>query len=217
MVPFMSFICFVFPVGFLPSEACPPGQIGKCSVMTKSALYLFRLSLLLSPALWMVCALPVRAGASPENLKVGFFLLHDVCHEESQVGLITMVKTTPNDVTDYVERISKLAKADLDRIDAVMKDKEALKLEDNPLPQFEQDVRSAIRADKEHQLLFGTKGEAFARALIVTQIEASNYISFITKTLADQDPSADDTRALLKMSSHWLKIRDEGFRLLAAR
>ena len=170
---------------------------------------------LLAGTIVLTLSIPARADASPDNLKVGFFLLHDVCDEESSVNLITIVKTTPADVADYVQRISKLAGQGLKSVEAMEERDPALKMERNPLPDFEQKVRSGIRADKEHQLLFGTTGTAFARALLVTQIEASNYISQITQQLADEDPSGSDTRTLLRMSSRWLAIRDEGFRLLA--
>jgi hypothetical protein len=151
------------------------------------------------------------------DLKAGFFLLHDVCHEESQVDMITIVKTTPSDVTDYVKRVAATAKGDLATIGRMEDRDEALRTDDSPLPPFEQKVRSAIRADKEHSLLFGTEGAAFARALLLTQIEAGNYIMHIAKVLADEDSSAYRTRKLLKISAQWEKLRDEGVRLSAGR
>jgi len=158
-------------------------------------------------------SLPGKA-APPSNLQVGFYLLHDVCHEESQVHLITMVKTTPGDLTDYVNHISRTADQTLAVIERLEKDDPSLRLDNNPLPPFEQEVRGSIRADKQHQLLFGVSGPSFTRALLLTQIEATNYILHIAKVLAGEDTDADRAHTLRKISGRWLTLRDRGVVLL---
>jgi hypothetical protein len=165
----------------------------------------------------VLLVLPVSAkpsAGSAEDLRDGFYLLHEVCHEETQVSLITLIKTTPPNVTDYVKRISSLAKESEATLDRLRDHDSSLRDAEDPLPPFERATRSSIRADKQHLLLFGSKGSTFAKRLIFTQIEASNYILHLSKVWADRDPDADRAATLRKMSAQWLKIREEGFRLL---
>ena len=151
---------------------------------------------------------------SAQDLRAGFFLLHDVCHQELPLHLITMVKTTPPDLKDYVDRISKEASSSLSTIDAIEQRDDNLKMKQNPLPNFEQEVRRSIRAEKQHFLLFGTSGASFSRALLITQVEASTYIFNMTKVLSAEDSDSKQVHLLTKMGAHWASIRDEGYRLL---
>ncbi len=148
-------------------------------------------------------------------MRDGFFLIHDVCHQESQVHFITMMKTTPPWLVDYVTRISTLADETLDILDDMEDHDPALKSDDSPLPAFEQAVRASISDEKRHDLLFGTKDAAFARALLLTQIEASNYISNMAKVLAEEDEDDNRARQLDKISTRWMAIRAEGIQFLS--
>ena len=152
--------------------------------------------------------------STQRDLQVGFFLLHDVCHEESPLHFITLVKTTPKTVADFVGRVSREAGASVQKIEAMEASDRSLVLEKNPLPDLEVSVRSSIQADKQHQLLFGTSGTAFARALIVSQIEAANYIAHLSQVLAEEDPSPGRSQSLRDLSVKWLSLRDEAYRLL---
>jgi hypothetical protein len=179
---------------------------------------------IISIRLFFVCGLlscfslatPARAASDSENeMRDGFFLIHGVCHEESQVHLITMMKTTPPWLVDYVTRISKLADDTLDTLDDMEDHDPALKSDDSPLPAFERAVRASIKDEKRHDLLFGTKDAAFSRALILTQLDAANYIANIAKVLSDEDEDDSRARKLDKISSHWAAIRREGIQFLS--
>ncbi len=76
-------------------------------------------------------------------------------------------------------------------------------------------MRASIKADKQHTLLFGSKGDAFALHLLFAQIEGTNYISHLAKVWAERDPDADRDATMRHMSARWLALREEGFRLLA--
>ena len=181
-----------------------------CPMKSFAGRFLFG-TLLLS----LVLAAPVRASDSGKDMRDGFFLLHDVCHEESQVHFITIMKTTPPWLVDYVTRISKLADDTLDILDEMEDHDPSLKSDDSPLPPFERAVRASIRDQKRHDLLFGTKDAAFSRALILTQLDASNYIANMAKVLAADDQDDARARKLDKISSHWAAIRSEGLQFLS--
>jgi hypothetical protein len=162
-------------------------------------------------------ACPARAdtdSGSKQDLRAGFFLLHQVCDQESQVDMLNIIKTTPPDVGDYVKRVSGLAKESLATLDRFADHDSSLEDTTNPLPVFEQAARKNIEAEKEHQLLFGTKGNLYARRLLFSQVQAATYIVNLSKTWTERDPDADRAAAMRKMSAQWTKIREEGFRLL---
>jgi hypothetical protein len=154
------------------------------------------------------------APGSQEDLRAGFFLLHQVCDQESQVEMLNMIKTTPPEVGDYVKRVSALAKESEATLDRFADHDSSLQDTTNPLPAFEQAARKNIEAEKEHQLLFGMKGKTYARRLLFSQVQAATYIVNLSKAWAERDPNADRDATMRKMSAQWTKIREEGFRLL---
>lgn len=156
-----------------------------------------------------------RGLAAPTDLQTGFFLLRHTCDEESKVELLDFVKTTPGDVADYLKRVSASAKELRGWIDSVEEREPGLKLEKSPLPQFEEDVRASIKADKQHNLLFGTKDVRYQRALLFAQTEATNYIMHMTKVLAKDDPGR--ASRLMKFSEKWHRLRDEAVKMSAGR
>ena len=160
---------------------------------------------------------PARGDTAPgstQDLRAGFFLLHQVCDQESQVDMLNIIKTTPPEVADYVKRVSGLAKESVATLDRFADHDSSLQDAANPLPPFEQATRQNIQDEKQHQLLFGTKGNTYARRLLFSQIQAANYIVNLSKTWAERDPNADRDAAMRKISERWAKIRDEGFRML---
>jgi len=170
--------------------------------------------LFLIPAL-LAAALPLRAADTLRDRQVGYFLFNKTADEESEVHLITLAKTTPPDVVDYVKRVSENAGRTLAFVEKVEDRQPGLKLGDDPLPRFERDVRQSIREDKQHNLLFGTTDVKFARALLFSQVEATNYLMHMAKVLAQDDPA--HARELTRLSASWQKLRDEGVRLSAGR
>jgi hypothetical protein len=162
--------------------------------------------------------LPARgeeSAGSSADLQAGFFLLHKVSDQESQVAMLDIIKTTPPDVADYVKRISQAAKDNLDILDRLAHHDSSLH-GPNPLPPFEQATRKNIQDEKQHLLLFGSTGPTFARRLLFTQIEAANYIVNLSQTWAERDPDAKRDAVMRKMSARWAKIRDEGYHMLDA-
>jgi len=160
---------------------------------------------------------PARGDTAPgstQDLRAGFFLLHKVCDQESQVDLLNIVKTTPPEVGDYVKRVSGLAKESLATLDRFADHDSSLQKTTDPLPPFEQATRKNIEAQKEHSLLFGSKGGTYARRLLFSQVQAANYIVNLSQTWAERDPNADREATMRKMCARWTKIREEGFRLL---
>ena len=144
----------------------------------------------------------------------GYYLLHKVCEDESNVSMLMMVKHAPKEIETFANRISKTAKESTASLEHMQKGDETIQFEQSPLPQIELDVRESIHDDKEHQLLFGTSGPEFVRTFLVSQIEASTYAMNLAKVLSQKEKDADRIKALQHISAKWLTLRDEAYRFL---
>lgn len=151
-----------------------------------------------------------------EKLNGGYYLLHHLCNDEAQLPMLLAVKHAPSEIEGFAGKISKTAKESNSLLEQMQAHDPVIKWDGNPLPPIEQDVRESIRDEKQHQLLFGTKDAEFVRALLVSQIEASNYASTLAKVLAEQETDPKRIKSLEKIFSKWLAIHQESTRLLAA-
>jgi hypothetical protein len=166
----------------------------------------------------LVLALPLRAADdNARYLDNGYSLLDKLCNQEKPLDQIMIVKTTPKEVADFAKEVSKTASDDVRLLDQLHDKYPSIKFDDRGLPQVEEDTRKSIGDDKEHLLLFGTKGTAFARALLVTQIEAGTYGTNMCKVLADHETSDARAAVVRKIGDRWGKLRDRAYALLNAQ
>jgi len=143
-------------------------------------------------------------------------LFHHLCDQEADVDKIMLLKNAPPEIGQYTKDIAALAHESLDAMDAFQAKDSSIRFDVNPLPAVEQEVRDEIQADKQHQLLFGTKGPAFARTLVVAQIEASTYAKHLASVLATHVTSEHERHALDKLSAKWAALADKGYALLGS-
>jgi hypothetical protein len=168
------------------------------------------LSLTVSPAIGK------DPATSPEQdyLNGGYYLLHNLCDDEAQLPILLDLKTAPPELAQFADKISRTAKESMALLEHMRASDSQMEWDRNPLPAFEQDVRASIKDEKQHQLLFGSKDKEFARALLVSQAEASKYAANIAKVLAQRDKDPDHVRDFQRLSAKWHAIYDEAFRLL---
>jgi hypothetical protein len=154
------------------------------------------------------------ASSYRDNLNAGFFLLHGLLDNEASLPILLDLKTSPKEIQDFADEISRTAKEGEAAMDKMHDADPKISWDQNPLPKFEQDVRASITGEKEHQLLFGTKGTEFVRAFLVSQSEASKYAANIAKVMAQQDKNSWHQREFSHISDRWHAIYEEDFRLL---
>jgi hypothetical protein len=150
-----------------------------------------------------------------QNLNAGYFLLHHLLDDEASLPILLDLKHAPREIQDFAKEISLTAKGDMAILEKIRDANSIVSWDKNPLPKFEQDVRTSIADEKQHQLLFGTSNGDFVRALLVSQAEASNYASNIAKVLAQhlkEDP--DQQRDLSRISERWHALNVKTFQLL---
>jgi hypothetical protein len=166
-------------------------------------------------ALWGIPNGQAEASSrQPTEMDGGYYLLEHVSNEESNVHLLFMVKDAPDEISTFADQLSKTADETKASLEYLQDKYPTVHFDDNPLPQIERDVRASIRDDKEHQLLFGATGTDFVRAFLITQIEASTYAINLSKVLADQETNPHRAKILRQISTKWLGMRDQAYRLL---
>ena len=179
-----------------------------------NALVLPSLVYLFSAAATDTSAKDNDASEARDNLNGGYYLLHKLCSDEAQLPLLLVVKDTPKQIHDFADKVSRTAKESMAVLDQMQEKDPQINWDHNPLPKFERDVRESITAEKQHQLLFGATGSDFARALILSQTEASKYGANITKVLAEQEENPERAKSLRRLSEKWHALYDESFRFL---
>ena len=160
---------------------------------------------------------PTRGSETSEHrdyLNGGYYLLHHLCEDEAKLPLLLDVKDAPPEIEKYAVHISKTAKESITDLERLQENDPHLNFDKNPLPRIERDVRESIQADKQHQLLFGTTGAEFVRALLVSQVEASSYALNLAKVLSQQEKNPDRVKTLQHISVQWRAIHEEAMRLL---
>jgi hypothetical protein len=155
------------------------------------------------------------SAARQEKLNGGYYLLHHLCDDEAGLPLLLDVKHAPEAIESFAIKVSKTAKESNSLLEQMKDSDPLLKFDRNPLPSIERDVRASIQDEKEHQLLFGTSDDAFVRALLVSQIEASNYGHNLAEVLSEQESDSKRIKCLERISAKWLSIHAEAFRLLS--
>jgi hypothetical protein len=159
---------------------------------------------------------PLRADVSQREMNYGYGLLHSLCDDETQVDMISLVKTTPPSVDKFVHEVAQNAKDDMDTLDKIADRDPALNYDKQGLPEIEVQTRASIKAGKQHLLLFGSKDSDFAKTLLVTQIEASTYGENLAKVLADDETNPHRAAELRRIASGWEKIKNRAYALLYA-
>ena len=163
-------------------------------------------------AVALLATAPLRADLSQHDLNDGYALLHHICDQESQVNMITIIKTTPPDVARLTKEISQSAKEDkanLDELGLLMIPPSILKRTD--CLTIETQTRASIEKEKQHLLLFGSKSGDFAKALVLSQIEASTYAENLANALADDETSSHRAEVLRHIASRWAAIKDRSY------
>lgn len=160
---------------------------------------------------------PVKASEASGHQKYlngGYYLLYHLCDDEKSLPLLLDIKTAPAEIETYAKHVSITAKESITALEHMQENDSRLNFDVNPLPEIERDVRDSVKDDKQHQLVFGTSGPEFVRALLVSQIEASNYALNLAKVLSGQEKNPARVKALQRISAHWRVINQEAYRLL---
>jgi hypothetical protein len=125
-----------------------------------------------------------------------------------------LVKHAPAEINKFADDVTDVSKKNLEALDRFHNGDATLRFDQNPLPPIEQSVRDSIKADKQHQLLFGTKDAEFVRSFLISQIEATTYALHLSKVIAEQETDPARAKTLRNLSNDWGVTRARAYRLL---
>ena len=140
-------------------------------------------------------------------------LLSDLLGDEKNLSKILIIKHNSDELGRLVEEISKSAGEGDKMLQALAKSEPALDLKAVNLPPGEAATRKAIAKTKE-QLLLHSKDAEFEFQLLLTQTEALNYGAHLALVAAEDEPNADVTRELLRLSARFRELNEQVLTML---
>jgi hypothetical protein len=125
------------------------------------------------------------AGLAPaavdSNLSGGYSLLAQLMEDEREVDMIFLMKDAPKEVAETVKEIARFSKEGKEKL-AELTRGTGIALDRSPLPKIEKEAREAIARTTAGQLV--GSGEDFPKKLLLTQVQAMNYMAHLAQVLA---------------------------------
>ena len=168
---------------------------------------------------------PTNSGAPPvqqhDHMDVAtrnnaLALLDDLLNDEKNLSKILIVKRNSDELGKLVEKISKTARDGAKALERWTKHDTNLNYKELSLPPGEKATRDAIGKAKE-KLLLHSKDEEFEFQLLLTQIEALNYGTFLAQVAAENEPQADRAKELSALSAQLRELREEVVAMVRTR
>ncbi len=140
-------------------------------------------------------------------------LLDDLLGDEKNLSKILIIKRNSDELGRLVEDISKTAGEGEKMLQSMAKNEPGLDLKALNLPPGEAATRKSI-AKTQEQLLLHSKDAEFEFQLLLTQSEALNYGANLALVAAENEPQADVTRDLLRLSSRLRELHEQVLTML---
>lgn len=151
-------------------------------------------------------------GSDPEiqasELNYGYGLLYGVVSQEQDVDKILWIKNVSPELHEFIGETASLSGKVTAELESWKESDPTLILSATGLPEVEVKTRSRIAEHKTIDLL-GSWGPHFERDLILTQLEALNYMAYLMETLATKDPQNSRHSFLKENSKAFLVLRDK--------
>lgn len=170
--------------------------------------------LLLIAALIAAASYPASAAdAGRASLNDGYSQFYNFCEQESHLSLLLWIKKSPADVSAFATRVSDTAKEDMDILKQFSANDSRLRLDKISLSSFETSVRSSMDADRQKSLIWDNSGAGFAKAMHMTQTEATNYGLHVAKVLSETETNPVRARAMKAIFVRWTALHEQAYAL----
>jgi len=154
-----------------------------------------------------VPTMPADATERQRELASGYSLLYELVHKQSRLGGILILKSATDETKDVIEQIARVSTDAKEKISAFAQEDENLGLDHANLPVLERGTRDAIESATGKGLLFA--GESFELKLLLTQTEATNYGSFLARTLAGVEENAQRKQWLSDFAQSYGELHEK--------
>ena len=172
---------------------------------------LLLLLVVLGAALWgTACGKRKEAPAPAATpLSDGYSLLAQLLGKEAQVGMVLMVKTTPEDVAGTIRDIAEFASKRHEELKKLAEGSEIV-LNRSNLPKIEVEARAAIEKTQVEELL-KRRDREFAVLLLNGQVQGLDYMKHLCDVLAAIEKNGDRKEFLEETGREAWKLRGRAF------
>jgi hypothetical protein len=143
-----------------------------------------------------------------------YSLLYELLEEEKDVSKLRFIKREKPELKDFLKRVSGSAESAAKRLELFAKDDPTLALDYSALPGGEKQTRTEIANAKRKELL-GEAGPRLELSLLLSQIEALNYASHLSKVAGEHETDSERAGFLLGASDDFERLRLEAAARLA--
>ncbi len=144
-----------------------------------------------------------------------YSLLYQLLSEEKDVSKILIIKHESRELNRFIKQVAKTSGDATVRLEQFRTIDPSLVLDAPQLPPGEVATRDAIAHTKTKALL-GNSGNAFERALLITQIEALNYAAHLAKVGAEHDTDSGRSEYMQSLSQTMNRLYLEAVELLTS-
>jgi hypothetical protein len=141
----------------------------------------------------------------------GYSLLYTLADKQSNVDKVLIIKHASEKVSAEIKQIAEVFKQGKEQLDEFAKEDGSLNFKMSHLPSMEEKTRAAIESTTTKDLLFSS-GKTFELRLLLTQVQALNYVSHLANQLAAQDGNPKRKEFLTQLAKrceqHYKQVMD---------
>ena len=143
----------------------------------------------------------------------GYALLYATIKDESEVDKVLVIKSPSAPVKEVIKSIGEFSRNTKASIESLAKENPPLAIKDQGLPAAETKARAAISSATSKQILLHG-GKELEFRLLLTQHEALNYITYLSRTLAEAEPTPNRKQFLENVSKDATALHDQVLALM---
>ena len=147
-----------------------------------------------------------RESSVEVKLRHGYALLYELMSDEGNAEKIFILKRASERTKSVVRVISAVSREAKTRLESFAAVDPALKLDRSSLPEVEARTREAIGKATAKNLLLGGDFEV---RFLNAQAKATQYASYLARTLAEEDPHPERREWLEKLGSVFERLEEK--------
>ncbi len=153
---------------------------------------------------------------NPKQRAEGYFGVVEVLEQQKSLDKLLILKKPTANIQKYMKEMSDYSQKVLDELKKWNEGSQKLIAKESQAPPFEKNVRGSIQSSQKKQLIL-SGAENFELRLLLSQVQASDYLSHAFEFLMDEEPSDSRKAQLEKHKKTFEKFNDRAITILAQR
>jgi hypothetical protein len=155
------------------------------------------------------------SGGAIHERNQGYSLLYKLMSDESQVGGIFVIKGADASVQSLVKEIGTACQDFKKQMDTFPKGVAGIEFDVADLPPAEAETRKLIAGNETHTLLFSS-GKEFELNLLLTQVQAMSYATYLSKAIEQQEDDPGRKKFLTNLSVRSAVLHDRVVKMIGS-